>query len=326
VGWPPALLADSPAVGPEQGEPDRAGFVEVNRTRLRVWEWGEEDDPVVLCAHGAFDHGRMWDGVAPQLAASGWRVVAPDLRGHGDSGRLSSGHVWSATALDLALLARRLGPPVGMVGHSFGAGLVQYVAGVWPELVRWIVNLDGLGPPSGDDTEPFDLAEGAARGLEGAERVLFGPPRVYGSLDEMAERRRRVNVRLPEPWVAHLVRHGAAPVEGGWVWKADPLFNVGLPGDFGLEYVHAEHELLRCPVLVLTGAEPDTWSELGPDETAERLAHIPDVRHRVIAGAGHYVHIEQPDAVVAAVDAFLAEVDDPAAALGGAAHPSGSRT
>jgi pimeloyl-ACP methyl ester carboxylesterase len=289
-------------------EPDRATFVELNRTRLRVWEWGDPDAPAVICVHGAGDHGRMWDGFAPRLAALGHRVLAPDLRGHGDSGRLSSGHVWMASALDLAVLARQAGPPVGLVGHSFGGGQAMYVAGVWPELARWLVNLDGLGPPAAAFAER-GLVEAATAGLDGAERARRRPPRRYASVAEMVERRRRVNVRLPDEWLEHLVRHAAVETEGGYVWKTDPVFNIGLPSEFDLEHLRAEHELVRCPVLVLTGAEHDTWSEMSDEEAAERVSHFPDARHHVVAGAGHYVHIEQPEAVLGEIAAFLADVE-----------------
>src|SRR5207245_2071691 len=103
--------------------------------------------PAVLCAHGGHDHGRMWDGFAPRLASMGYRVVAPDMRGHGDSGRIASGHIWQASAVDMSSLAQTLAPPVGMIGHSFGAGQLMWVAAVWPEQARWVVSLDGLGPP-----------------------------------------------------------------------------------------------------------------------------------------------------------------------------------
>lgn len=295
-------------------EPTRSGFVDVNRTRLRVWEWGDEADPPVLCAHGAYDHGRMWDGLAPRVAAMGYRVLAPDLRGHGDSGRLGSGMVWNASALDLAMLARHAGPPVGIVGHSFGGGQALYAAGVWPELFRWVVNIDGLGPPSEVFAE-VDIAEAATRSIASAERVLGGPSRRYAALEEMVERRQGVNVRLPAAWTRHLVEHGARRADDGegdgdgWVWKADPLFGVGFPGEFTLEHLHAENEDVTVPVLLITGAEHDTWSELSPSELQERLEHLRDVRHVVVEDAGHYVHIEQPDAVIAAIASFLREVE-----------------
>ena len=288
-------------------EPDRAGFVDVNRTRLRVWEWGDEGAPAVICLHGAYDHGRMFDGLAPRLAERGYRVLAPDLRGHGDSGRVSSGNTWMASALDVALLARGAGPPVGLVGHSMGGGQASYVAGVWPELVRWVVNLDGLGPPA-DRFGERDLNESAAQGLQAVARALTRPPRVYPSIEDMVERRRRINVRLPDEWIEHLVRHAARPAEGGFAWKFDPLFSVGLPGEFSHEHLLAEHELVECPVLVLTGSEHDTWSDLSEEEVAARLAGMRDARHHVVPGAGHYVHVEQPDAVFAHIETFLTEV------------------
>ena len=289
-------------------EPDRAGFVEVNRTRLRVWDWGDPAAPPVICVHGAYDHGRMWDGIAPELAALGYRVVAVDLRGHGDSGRLSSGAAWAACAIDLALLARHLGPPVGLVGHSFGGGQALYVAGVWPELVRWVVNLDGLGPPAAALVLPEDPAATAGELLAGADRVLVRAPRVHPSAEALVERRAAVNVRMPREWLEHLVRHGTRPAEGGLVWKADPMFGVGLPAAFDLDALHAEHEVVTAPVLALTGAEHDTWSEMTTEEVEDRLSHLPDVRHHVVAGAGHYVHLEQPEAVVAEIAAFVREV------------------
>jgi pimeloyl-ACP methyl ester carboxylesterase len=293
-------------------EPDRATFVAVNRARLRVWEWGDPDAPAVICVHGAHDHGRMWDGLAPRLAAElGYRVLALDLRGHGDSARLSSGHAWMAISLDLGLLAASFDAPVPFVGHSFGAGLAMYTAGVWPEHVRWVVNLDGLGPGGGGDGEgsgPRDWAADAARSFDYAERALLTPGRRYASPEEMVERRAAVNVRLPRAWVEHLVRHGAVEDEGGWRWKADPVFNVGFPGDWDEEGIVAEHELVQCPLLVVTGAEPDTWSDLSAEETARRLAHFRDVRHVAVPDAGHYVHVEQPDAVMSAIRSFVDEV------------------
>jgi pimeloyl-ACP methyl ester carboxylesterase len=290
-------------------EPDRAGFVDLNRTRLRVWEWGDPADPTIICLHGAYDHGRMWDEFAPRLAAlaPGHRVVAPDLRGHGDSGRLPHGHAWAMTALDIGVLARQMAP-VGVVGHSFGAGLAGYVAGVWPEYVRWVVNLDGLGPPGPDEDATFDLAQAAADSLSWAERTLLEPPRVYATIEEMVERRARTNVRLPRPWVEHLVHHGSTAAEGGFVWKADAAFRTGLPGEFDVSYLEAELALTTCPMLVLTGSEPDTWSDHSPEEVAKRLAAYPNPHHEVIEGAGHYVHIEQPHAVLDAIGRFLAAI------------------
>ncbi|HVM07733.1 MAG TPA: alpha/beta hydrolase [Acidimicrobiales bacterium] len=297
------------------GVEPRGSFVELNRTRLRVWEWGEPGDPPVIFAHGAYDHGRMWDDFAPRIAALGYRCVAIDFRGHGDSGRLSSGAMWSASALDLACLARELrnGNSVGIIGHSFGAGQSMYAAGVWPELFRWVVNLDGMGnPDTGDGFEAWDLVEAATNAVDSAERFLARGERSYPSLADMADRRGAINVRLPREWVEHLVEHGARPAENGdgFVWKFDPMFRVGFPGgEWSPAHARAEHAMVTQPILVITGAEHDTWSELTNDDVEERIGPMADVRHAVVPGAGHYVHIEQPAVVAELVARFLAEVD-----------------
>ncbi len=294
---------------PDLAEPDRTSMIEVNRTELRMWEWGPVEARPVLLVHGAFDHGRMWDGIAPALVERGFRVVAPDLRGHGDSGRLASGHVWASCGTDLGFLARHLGGEVGMIGHSFGGGQAMFAAAAWPELVPWVVVLDGLGPPATAFDDAVDRVEVATKSFDSLDRIRNAPPRVYATREEMVDRRAAVNQRLPRPWVEHLVEHGAAPVDGGFVWKSDPIFNIGFPGPFGLEHLRAEFEAVTCPVLALTGGSLDTWSELTSTEIDERLGWLDTPVHRVIRGAGHYVHIEQPEATLNAIDDFLSGLD-----------------
>jgi alpha-beta hydrolase superfamily lysophospholipase len=89
-------------------EPDRTELVAVNRTELRLWCWGDPTAAPVLLLHGAYDHGRMFDDLAPRVAALGYHVIALDFRGHGDSGPLDTGFAWALLHLDLALLVRDL--------------------------------------------------------------------------------------------------------------------------------------------------------------------------------------------------------------------------
>lgn len=264
-----------------------------------------------MLVHGAYDHGRMFDELAPMVAGLGHHAVAVDLRGHGDSGPLDTGFAWALLHLDLALLARQLGGSVGFVAHSFGGGLAGGVAGAFPELVRWIVNIDGLGPPAAELVPPDDIRAAIQRSFEATDRAQLGGRRPWASIEEMAERRGRNNPRLPPEWAFHLARHGARPAEAGdgWVWKADPMFGVGIPSEFNEAMLAAEIAAVACPVLVLTGTELDTWRELSGEELAQRVGWFPDARHVVVPGTGHYVHIEDPEAVADHVAAFLAEVD-----------------
>jgi pimeloyl-ACP methyl ester carboxylesterase len=287
-------------------EPDRAELVDLGRTTIRLWHWGDEARPPVLFVHGGWDHGRMWDGLAPRVAALGYRAVAIDLRGHGDSGRLhTSGTYWLMFQLDLVQVARHLRPPVRFVGHSMGGGMSMSMAAAFPELVDRVVNIDGLGPPP-ELMLVEDHAASAAQWIADAERLWDEPQREYASLEEMARRRKEINTRLPTEWCMHLARHGSTRgPRGGLIWKSDQHMRLGSPGPFSDANLRAQYAKIRCPVLVLTGAEPDQWNFLSDEARYARLGALTDARHHRLAGAGHYVHIERTDAVVDHIERFF---------------------
>ncbi len=295
-------------------EPDRARFIDVNRTHIRAWCWGDPTDPPVLLAHGAHDHGRMWDDFAPRIAALGFHAVAIDMRGHGDSGRLASGMMWTASTLDLCELARVLADeagtpdePIGMIGHSMGGGQVLSAAGTTPERVAWIVNLDGLGPPA-DAFPEVEPVEGTTAAIDRIVKVLGRSPRLWNSPAEMAERRGAINVRLPQRFLDHLVEHGTVETEGGFVSKTDRVFDLGIPDGFSVDAVLAGYGDVTPPVLALMSSEDDAWTELDDEEVERRIASLPDARWRSVPNAGHYVHVENPDFVLAEIVSFLEEL------------------
>lgn len=291
-------------------EPDRAELVDLGRSTWRLWCWGDPTAPPVLLLHGGFDHGRMFDQLAPRIAALGYHAIAPDLRGHGDTTPVDTGLTWSLQIIDLALLADHLDGPVGLVCHSMGAGLGGGLAGACPDRVRWHVCLDGLGPPPAALVAPSEgeaMREAVRRDFAKADRDLFEPKKVWSSVEEMAARRAQGNPRLGPDWALHLARHGSRPVEGGFEWKADPRFQAAVPSDFDVEMLEVELRAVSCPVLVLMGSEPDTWRDLTPEEEDERAGWL-GARLVRIPDAGHYVHLEQPDLVVAEIARFVGEV------------------
>lgn len=284
--------------------------MEVNRTSLRVWGWGDPAARPVVLVHGAYDHGRMFDELAPRIADLGYHVVAPDLRGHGDSGRLDTGMAWTLIHLDLGLLIRHLGAgPAGLVGHSFGAGQALGVGAAFPELVRWVISLDGLGPPTAGLRMPEDVGGAIRTSFVRTDRMLLGAEREQDSQEAMVARRSQMNPRMPASWVSHLVEHGTRRGEGGgWVWKADAMFGQGVPSEFNPAMLEAEQRACTRPVLAITGTEPDTWRDLSPEEEATRISWM-GARHVAVPGTGHYVHLEAPDAVMSAIADFVREQD-----------------
>jgi pimeloyl-ACP methyl ester carboxylesterase len=121
------------------------------RLRLHYVDWGNRDAPPLILQHGGRDHCRSWDWVAEELAKD-WHVIAPDLRGHGDSAWAPDGNYeTNAFVYDFAQLVHTLGhDQVTIVSHSLGGNIATRFTGLYPEKVRKLVNIEGLGPSPDD--------------------------------------------------------------------------------------------------------------------------------------------------------------------------------
>ena len=129
---------------PGARRPDRFRRVDAHGIGFSVVEWGDPDGRPVLLTHGGFDFAGTYDLFAPLLAAEGWRVVAWDQRGHGDSDRPEL-YSWEADVRDaFAVIDSIGGDPLPVIGHSKGGSLMLQVAEVAPHRITHVVNLDGL--------------------------------------------------------------------------------------------------------------------------------------------------------------------------------------
>jgi pimeloyl-ACP methyl ester carboxylesterase len=293
---------------PGARRPDRARGVISHGVRLAVVEWGDAAAPPVLLTHGGFDFAGTWDGFAPLLADAGWRVVAWDQRGHGDSEHAVL-YSWAADARDLLAVLDTLGSrPIALVGHSKGGGLATDVAAALPERVRCLVNIDGLPSVS----EHRDVAE-HERGdwLESRmpewldhRRRAASLVRQPGTLVELARRRGRMNPRLSRAWLEYLVTIGARRDPDGWRWKIDPTMRFGGFGPWRPGWGLEQFSRLRVPVLGMLGLVPE---EMGWGTRPEQIApYLPREAELVpFPDSGHFIHVEKPREVADRVLRFL---------------------
>jgi pimeloyl-ACP methyl ester carboxylesterase len=276
---------------------------------LAVYEWGQESAPALLLAHGGMDFARTFDVFAPLLAAGGWRVVSWDQRGHGDSehARLYS---WEADVRDAVAVLDSLGPgPVPVVGHSKGGSVLLQVAVALPHRVSHLVNLDGLPSrrsfPDIPDHQRTKLMADELAGWLDHRRAMVGARRRPGTLDELAERRGRMNPRLDRQWLRYLVTVGARQDTDGWRWKLDPVLRFGGFGPWRPEWSMMRLPEVAAPVLAVLGMEPEMlgWGTR-PEDVEPNLPPGGKLVH--LDGVGHFVHVEQPGLIAELVLEHLA--------------------
>lgn len=311
VGEPTGVAASARDVAPSYPgarRPDRQRSVSSNGLRLAVHEWGPADGPAILMAHGGFDFAGTFDVFAPMLADAGWRCVSWDQRGHGDSEHAHL-YSWSADVRDAHAVLDSIGQErVVLLGHSKGGSLMFELADACPHRITHVVNLDGLPSknnwPDVAEHERTRMVAGELTAWLDHRRSLVGRERKPGTLEELAERRGRMNPRLDPAWLRYLVPIGAQEGSDGWRWKIDASMRFGGFGPWRPEWSMERMPSLAVPVLGLLGLELEVMGWGTRPEDVE--PYLPPGAVLVpMEGVGHFVHIEQPRLVADHVLAFL---------------------
>ena len=237
-------------------------------------------------------------------------MIAPDLRGHGDSAWIGAGgyyHFMDYVADLDDVIGRLARSRVILVGHSMGGSISGYYAGVRPERLSALALLEGLGPP---DMARLDGPDRTATWIEGW-RTARGKARPMPTLDEAVRRLRKHDALLDEALARRLAEAGTRAVPGGFAWKHDPLHMTFGPYAYRLETAIKYWQRVTCPVLIVDGAQ--STLNLPEAERAARRAHFANHRHVVIDHCGHAIQRHQP-AALAELVLELTRSEDPTAA------------
>lgn len=278
-------------------------YLTSQRLKLHYVIWGDEANPPLFLVHGSRDHARSWDRTA-QALADRYCVYAPDLRGHGDS-EWSIGSDYSIIdyALDLHALGEHIGrPPYTIVGHSLGGGVSLQYAGTFPEKVKRLVTIEGLGR-LGDPREHKPAHVRMREWIESMHGLEARKPHTYPTIEAATERMVAANRRLTPELAHHLTIHGVRGEPGSYAWKYDNFTRAGSPYEFNMEDARDLWNQVRCPILIVWGNDS---GRVGRRHAID-LSPFHDYRSVRIADAGHWVHHDQFDAFMQLVNGFLAE-------------------
>lgn len=270
------------------------------RLRLHYLDWGNDDAPDMLLVHGVHDHCHSWDWLAQPLRDR-FHVVAPDLRGHGDSEwTRGSPYAYLEYAQDIAQLVRqqRL-DPVTLVAHSLGGTIASIFAGTFPESVSRLVIIEGVGLYPMDGGVP---GERLRQWIDANYSLAARVPRRYPTLEDAYHRMQETNPHLSPDQARHLTIHGSNQNEDGtYTWKFDNYTRTPRPYDIPNDDLVALWKRIDCPVLIVNSRQGYPH-RIGHDNT---LRHFKNVTLREIDDAGHWTHHDQLDECISVIEEFL---------------------
>lgn len=276
--------------------------------RYHLLEWDAPSDHTIILVHGFLDLSWGWEPVIEAAGAGEligrFHIVAPDMRGHGDSDRVGPGGYYHFLdyVLDLDQLITAVGRErVSLVGHSMGGMICSYYAGTAPARISRLALLEGLGPPEQAMAPP----DRVAAWLDGMRRVRTRPERGMDSLEQAAERLRRHDSLLTPELAHRLAAHGTRQGEDGcFRFKHDPMHLTIGPYPFRVDVAQAFWQRITCPVLYVEGGESTFRG--APSDLEQRVRSLVNVERVVLAGAGHMMQRHQPAALASLLGRFFA--------------------
>ena len=252
---------------------------------LALQQWGDPDAPVIVCVHGIQAHARRLRRLAEErLVPAGFRVVAPDLRGHGDS---TWDPPWGIRAqlAEAVELGESLGPVVWL-GHSFGGRLVLELAAARPDLVTRAILLDAAVQMPAHEARAEADEERGDRSFADAE-AFFAARRAYARL-------------VPDAFLEEeLAQHVERGADGRMRMRYCPPAVITMWGELAADPPAPP----TCPTLVVVAEDADYTR---PEHVAALRSALGDDLTAVTVPGDHIVLWDAYDETATAVERFLA--------------------
>ena len=294
-------------------KPSRSEFIPIRHLRYHVLQWGmpSPDKTPLIMVHGWMDVAASFQFVIDALKDDNW-VIAPDWRGFGLTETPHTDNFFFPDYLaDLdQLLDHYVGSrPVNLLGHSMGGHVATMYAGIRPERIHTLINLEGFGMPS---TRPAQAPGRLSKWMDELKALQRGEMdlKPYPNLEAVAQRLIKTNPRLGSDKAHWLAQHWARPNDQG-EWRilghaAHKVVNAQL---FKTDETHAIYERITAPTLCVV-ASADSMSQWWKDsytltEFMQRIAAVPNISHAVIEEAGHMLHHDQPAQLAQLIEQFI---------------------
>jgi pimeloyl-ACP methyl ester carboxylesterase len=289
-------------------------YVPIRNLQYHVQIWGQPapDKTPLVMVHGWMDVAASYQFVVDAFSQDHY-VIAPDWRGYGKTSAGGVDNFWFPDYLaDLEFLLDHYAPTgqVNLVGHSMGGNVAMLYAGVRPERIRRLVNLEGFGmPPTVPAQAPGRYAKwmDELKALHRGEMAL----RPYDAVGGVARRLMKTNPRLSADKAEWLARHWAAEnVDGSWSILGDAAHKITNANLYKEDEVLEIYKRISMPLLAVEASDNslDQWwkGAFTLEQYHERLKNVQHAHVARIDDAGHMMHHDQPEILAGLIERFIA--------------------
>ncbi|MEL6927552.1 MAG: hybrid fatty acyl-AMP ligase/type I polyketide synthase [Cyanobacteria bacterium J06600_6] len=277
-------------------------LITIRGLKICLCTWGPEEGPLVLCLHGILEQGAAWSEVAIRLAQKGYRVIAPDLRGHGRSDRVGKGGSYNLIDFlgDIDAIVEVLaGKAFILVGHSLGSVLGAIFATIRPQTIKNIVLVETILPTA----ENEDPTTALAKQLDS----MASPPEhpIFPDIKTAAERLRKATPAISPSLAMLLAERITEPCPGGVRWRWEPLLRtrtgISLNGIGRSRYLKLLQKI-KVPITLVYG-DKSNFNRI--EDLNKQQEAMPNATKVVVSG-GHNLPLEAPSALAKIISGAVA--------------------
>jgi pimeloyl-ACP methyl ester carboxylesterase len=273
----------------------------VRGLKHRLTWWGPPTDSPIVLLHGFQDCGDTWQFLVDCLPDT-WTLVAPDWRGFGGTEWAPGGYWFPDYLADLEALLDAVSPKSAarVISHSMGANVATLYSGIRPQRLKWLVNLEGIGLRK---KLPAAAPENYATWLDEIRQPLIDGR--YRSVQHLADVLMRRNPRLKADRAKFVARAWTRDAEEGVQLAFDPRHRFVNPVLYHREEAEACWARVQIPMLLVAG-DASGHQERRLSDFSDEYVHrvFRDVQVVTLAGLGHMMHHEDPQAVAAPIINF----------------------
>jgi pimeloyl-ACP methyl ester carboxylesterase len=294
-------------------KPAHSVFVRIRGLNYHLLEWGQPQPgvPPLFMVHGWMDVADSFQFVVDAMSQSR-HILAPDWRGYGKTEVITDNFWFPDYMADLDALIDHFAPAgqVDLLGHSMGGNVAMMYAGVRPDRIRRLINLEGFGM---SPTRPAQAPKRYAQWLDQLKQLQTGEINLkpYPSAEAVAERLQKNNPRLKAEQAHWLAKRWARQdASGQWVIQGHPAHKIVNANLYRVDELQEVFARISAPTLCVVASDDSLGQWWKGSYTLEmfleRMKVVPQLTHAKIEDAGHMLHHDQPKALAGLIEGFLA--------------------